>query len=135
MSAYATVEELEIRMRKTFGQDDVAYATSILDEIGSYLTQVVPIDESDAAQAQNLKYASLEMAAKAMQSAYASDIASTTTQAGVYSETITYAQPYANNNWSKLLQASGYARVLGVNGSIGFARPSFGRLEPDHERR
>ena len=35
MAAYATVEELEIRMRTTFSDSDKVYAASILDEIGA----------------------------------------------------------------------------------------------------
>lgn len=133
MTAYATVEELEVRMRTTFNEIDSAYAESILDEIGAYLTQVVQVDVADSTQMQNLKYASLSMASKVMERAYAADIASTTTQAGVYSETITYAQPYQTNNWWKLLKASGYAHALGISGNIGFARPSYGRLESSND--
>lgn len=131
MTAYATVEELETRMRAEFNQSDEAYAVAILDEIGAYLEQLVTVDEDDETQLSNLKYASLAMAARAMQTLAASDIASMTTTAGGYSETVTYAQPYATNNWWKLLKASGYASRLGVSNGIGFARPSYGRLEPD----
>lgn len=131
MTAYATVEELETRMRTEFNQSDAAYAVSILDEIGAYLEQLVDVDETDETQYLNLKYATLAMAARAMQTLAASDIASMTTTAGSYSETVTYAQPYATNNWWKLLKASGYASRLGVSNGIGFARPSYGRLEPN----
>ena len=131
MAAYATVEELEIRMRTTFSDSDKVYAASILDEIGAYLDQVVTLDGTDT-QAQNMCYASLSMAARAMQSVLVSDIASHTMAAGGYSETVTYAQPYHTNNWWKLLKASGYASWLGVSNGIGFARPSYGRLEPDN---
>ena len=130
MTAYATVEELEVRMRTTFSAADEAYAESVLDEVGAYLAQVVDVDPTDEVQAENLKYASLYMAMRAMQSALASDVSSMTTQAGSYSETVTYAQPYQTNNWWKLLRASGYAARLGVGKGIGFARPSYGRLEP-----
>lgn len=129
MAAYASIEELETRMRTTFNAQDGAYAVSILDEIGAYLEQVVTISDGDAVQAQNLKYASLSMAARAMQSVLASDVASHTMAAGGYSETVTFAQPYHTNNWWKLLKASGYASRLGVSNGIGFARPSYGRLE------
>lgn len=131
MAAYATVEELETRMRTTFSDSDKAYAASILDEIGAYLDQVV-IPDGTETQENNLMYASLSMAARAMQSVLASDVASHTMAAGGYSETITYAQPYHTNNWWKLLKASGYASRLGVSNGIGFARPSYGRLEPDN---
>lgn len=131
MAAYATVEELETRMRTTFSDSDKAYAASILDEIGAYLDQVVILDGTET-QENNLMYASLSMAARAMQSVLASDVASHTMAAGGYSETITYAQPYHTNNWWKLLKASGYASRLGVSNGIGFARPSYGRLEPDN---
>lgn len=130
MTAYATTEELAVRMRTTFSEEDEAYAESILEEIGEYLAQVVEIAAGDAVQAANLKYASLSMAARAMQSALASDVSSMTTQAGSYSETVTYAQPYATNNWWKLLKSSGYAARLGVGKCVGFAQPSYGRLEP-----
>lgn len=131
MTAYATVEELEVRMRTEFSEADEAYAESVLDEVGAYLEQLVDIDPTDATQAANLKYASLYMAARAMESAHASDIASTSFTAGPYTETTTYAKPYATNNWWKLLKASGYAARLGVSNGIGFARPSYGRLEAD----
>ena len=130
MTAYATTDDLAVRMRTTFSETDEAYAEAILDEIGAYLEQLVTVDPEDETQAANLKYASLSMAARAMQSALASDISSMTTQAGSYSETVTYAQPYATNNWWKLLKASGYASRLGITGGIGFAVPSYGRLEP-----
>ena len=133
MAAYATTAELAVKMRTTFDETDAAYAAMILDEIGAYLEQLVEVDETDTVQAANLKYASLSMAARAMESSHASDIASTTMQAGVYSETTTYAQPYATNNWWKLLKSSGYASRLGVSNGIGFARPSYGRLEPDDD--
>ena len=131
MTAYATVEELEVRMRTTFDTGDRAYAESILDEIGAYLDQVVTIDAADSMQEQNLKYASLSMASRAMQTVLASDVASHTMTAGGYSETVTYAQPYNTNNWWKLLKASGYAAPLGVSNKIGFAQPSYGRLDND----
>ena len=131
MAAYATVEELAIKMHTTFDEADEAYAVMMLDEIGAYLEQLVTVDATDTVQASNLKYASLSMAARAMDSSRASDIASTVMSAGVYSETVTYAQPYATNNWWKLLKASGYASRLGVSNGIGFAHPSFGILDGD----
>lgn len=133
MAAYATTAELAVKMRTTFDESDEAYAVMILDEIGAYLEQLVTVDATDTVQASNLKYASLSMAARAMESAHASDIASTTLTAGPYTETTTYAQPYATNNWWKLLKSSGYASRLGVSNGIGFARPSYGRLEVDDE--
>ena len=133
MAAYATTAELAVKMRTTFDTADTAYAAMILDEIGAYLEQLVEVDATDTVQAANLKYASLSMASRAMQSAYASDVSSTTVQAGSYSETISYAQPYTSNNWWKLLKASGYASRLGVSNGVGFARPSYGRLEPDND--
>ena len=54
-----------------------------------------------------------------------------TEQAGSYSQTIAYAQPYSTNNLWKLLKSSGYAGLLGVGQGVGFARPSYGRLEPE----
>ena len=129
MTAYATTDDLAVRMRTEFSEADEAYAEAILDEIGAYLGQLVEVDATDEVQAMNLHYASLYMASRAMQSLQASDISSMTTQAGSYSETVTYAQPYATNNWWKLLKASGYATRLGISGGIGFARPSYGRLE------
>ncbi len=133
MAAYATTEELAVKMRTTFDEAGEAYAAMTLDEIGAYLEQLVDVDPTDAVQAANMKYASLYMAARAMQSALASDVSSMTTQAGSYSETVTYAQPYQTSNWWKLLRASGYAARLGVGQGIGFARPSYGRLEPDDD--
>ena len=133
MTAYATTEELEVRMRTQFSQSDEDYAASILDEIGSYLEQLVEVDDADDVQAANLKYASLSMAARAMDSALASDVSSMTTQAGSYMQTVTYAKPYATNNWWKLLKSSGYAARLGVGNGIGFARPSYGRLEAEDD--
>ena len=133
MAAYATIEQLETRMRTTFSEDDRAYAASILDEIGAYLEQVVTVVDGDETQESNMMYASLSMAARAMQSVLTSDVASHTMAAGGYSETVTYAQPYHTNNWWKLLKASGYASRLGVSNGIGFARPSYGRLEPDND--
>ncbi len=129
MAAYATTAELAVKMRTTFSTADEAYASAILNEIGAYLEQVVTVDAEDDVQASNLKYASLSMAARAMQTALASDVSSTTTQAGSYSETVTYAQPYATWNWWKLLKSSGYATRLGLAAGIGFARPSYGVLD------
>ena len=128
MTAYATVAQLEIEMRTTFSETDAAYAESVLERIGAFLSQVVEVDGSDA-QADNLMYASLSMAGRIVGNRLASDVSSMTTQAGSYSETITYAQPYSTNNLMKLLKSSGYAGLLGVGG-IGVARPSYGRLEP-----
>ena len=133
MAAYATVSELEVKMRTTFSEADEAYAAMILDEIGAYLEQIVTVDPTDAVQADNLKYASLSMAARAMETALASDVASHSVSAGAYSETVQYARPYGTNNWWKLLKSSGYASRLGVSNGIGFARPSYGRLEVDDD--
>lgn len=131
MAAYATVDELAVKMRTAFNEADEEYAAMVLDEIGAYLDQLVEIDPTDETQASNLKYASLSMASRAMDSALASDVSSMTMQAGGYSETVSYARPYATNNWWKLLKASGYAARLGISNGIGFARPSYGRLEAD----
>ena len=130
MTTYATVAQLETEMRTTFNETDAAYAESVLERIGGYLAQVVDIDPDDEVQAENLMYASLSMASRIMGAKLASDVSSLTTQAGSYSETITYAQPYSTNNLWKLLKSSGYAGLLGVGQGIGFARPSYGRLEP-----
>lgn len=130
MTAYATTAQLETEMRTTFSETDAAYAESVLERIGGYLAQVVDIDPDDEVQAENLMYASLSMASRIMGAKLASDVSSLTTQAGSYSETITYAQPYSTNNLWKLLKSSGYAGLLGVGQGIGFARPSYGRLEP-----
>lgn len=130
MTAYATAAQLETEMRTTFNETDAAYAESVLERIGGYLAQVVDIDPDDEVQAENLMYASLSMASRIMGAKLASDVSSLTTQAGSYSETITYAQPYSTNNLWKLLKSSGYAGLLGVGQGIGFARPSYGRLEP-----
>ena len=129
MTAYATVAQLEVEMRTTFSTEDATYAQSVLDRIGAYLAQLVDVDPTDLVQADNLKYASLSMAHRIMDSAQASDVASMTTQAGSYSQTLTYAQPFATNNLWKLLKSSGYAGLLGVGNGLGFARPSYGRLE------
>lgn len=133
MTAYATVDELEIEMRTTFSTTDEAYATSVLARIGSYLAQLVDVDTSDAQQAENLKYASLYMARRIMERQQAADIAQQTIQAGSYSETQIFAQPYSTDRLWKLLIASGYAKLLGIGGGIGFARPSYGILEPDDD--
>lgn len=130
MTAYATVEQLEVEMRRTFNETDAAYAEFVLEKVGSYLSQVVDVDAGDSQQTENLMYASLSMASRIMGSALASDVSSMTTQAGSYSETITYAQPFSTNNLWKLLKSSGYAGLLGVGQGIGMARPSYGRLEP-----
>lgn len=132
MTAFATPQELAIKMRTTFSAADEAYAELVLGEIGDYLEQLVDVEESNTVQMKNLKYASLSMAARAMDAANASDVSSITTQAGAYSETVSYAKPYSTNNWWKLLKSSGYAGLLGMGG-IGVARPSYGKLEPDHE--
>ncbi len=135
MTAYATVEQLETRMRTTFSEADSAYAEEMLEEASAYLAQVVEVDPDDEAQASNLKYACLSMVARVMDSALASDVSSMTMQAGSYAETLTYARPYATNNWWKLLKSSGYASRLGIGGGIGVARPSYGVLEVDDEAR
>lgn len=127
MTAYATVAQLETEMRTTFSETDAAYAESVLERIGGYLAQVVDIDPEDDAQAENLMYASLYMARRIMERQQASDISSMTTTAGVYSETLTYAQPYGTDNLAKLLKASGYAGLLGTaTGYIGSIEPSIG---------
>lgn len=133
MTAYASVNELQVEMRTTFSEADEAYAKSVLERIGSFLEQKVAIDDSDEYQADNLKYASLSMASRIMSAANASDVSSATVQAGSYSQTLTYAQPFATNNLWKLLKSSGYAGLLGITGGIGFARPSYGRLEPSDD--
>jgi len=133
MTAYATVEQLEVEMRADFSEADAAYAESVLGRIGSYLAQKVDVRDGDAVQAENLMYASLYMARRIMESATASDVSSTTTMAGSYSQTVTYASPYSSNNLWKLLKSSGYAGLLGVGGGVGFARPSYGRLEADDD--
>ncbi|ACV22573.1 Uncharacterised protein [Slackia heliotrinireducens] len=117
--AYATLEELEVRMRTALAGADADYAEMLLDEASGYLAQLVAVDKEDAVQAANLRYACLSMVSRAMQSAQASDVASTTTSAGVYSQTVTYAAPYPTNNWWKLLRSSGYAERLGLDAGAG----------------
>lgn len=131
MAAYATTEELALRMRTTFSDEDEAYAASLLDEAGAYLEQLVTVDPEDEVQAANLKYASLSMCSRVM-SQLASDVSSMTTSAGSYSQTVTYAQPYSTVNWWKLLRSSGYAARLGIGQGIGFAVPSYGVMEADN---
>ena len=118
-------------MRTVFSDADAAYAASMLDECGAYLEQLVEVDATDEKQAANLKYASLSMVSRVMERGGDGDVSSQTISAGSYSQTISYAAPYRTMNWWKLLPTSGDPRPLGISGGIGFARPSYGRLEAD----
>ena len=131
MTAYATVEDLELEMRTTFGDADAAYAAAKLDECSAYLAQLVEIDPTDTTQAANLHYATLSMCSRVMARGNDGDVSSQTIQAGSFSQTVSYSAPYRTVNWWKLLKSSGYAGRLGVAGGIGFSRPSYGRLEAD----
>lgn len=131
--AYATIDDLEIVMRTTLNDTDAAYAEFLLDKVAAFLDQYVTVDDTDTVQASNLKYASLEMVRNVMESANVSDVSSMTQTAGSYSETFTYAAPYSTANMWKLLRKTGYASLLGIGTGIGFARPSYGVLEPEDD--
>lgn len=119
--AYATLEDLEAR-RGVLDPDDREKAAALLDDAAVILDGLVTIDGSEE-QETLLMIVSCNMVSRALSTAPdAYGVSSLSTTAGVYSESLQYANPSGDMYLTKLEK-----RLLGVTTSyIGYIRPIIG---------
>lgn len=123
--AYATVDDLIARWR-TLSDDESAVASVLLDDVAVLIDSYGEPSSADAAKA-----VSCSAVRRAMQ-ASATDVfgvSQASMTAGSYQQQWTYANPSGDLYLTKQEK-----RMLGLGcGKLGFARPSYGRLEPDDD--
>jgi hypothetical protein len=119
--AYATLEDLEAR-RGVLDPDDREKAAALLDDAAVILDGLVTIDGSEE-QETLLMIVSCNMVSRALSTTPdAYGVSSLSTTAGVYSESLQYANPSGDMYLTKLEK-----RLLGVTTSyIGYIRPIIG---------
>lgn len=119
--AYATLEDLEAR-RGVLDPDDREKAAALLDDAAVILDGLVTMDGSEE-QETLLMIVSCNMVSRALSATPdAFGVSSLSTTAGVYSESLQYANPSGDMYLTKLEK-----RLLGVTTSyIGYIRPIIG---------
>ena len=119
--AYATLEDLEAR-RGVLDLDEREKAAALLDDAAVILDGLVTIDGSEE-QETLLMIVSCNMVSRALSTTPdAYGVSSLSTTAGVYSESLQYANPSGDMYLTKLEK-----RLLGVTTSyIGYIRPIIG---------
>lgn len=130
--AYADVSDLEVRWR-TLTTDEQARAEALLDDASAMLDAYVTVDETDEKQAQLLKIVTCNMVERAMSTSAEDgvDLYGVTQQSMTavgFTRQLSYANPTGD-----LYITKAERKLLKIGGSIGFARPSYGRLEVDDE--
>ena len=124
--AYADASDLEVRWR-TLTTDEQERAEALLDDASAMLDAYVTVDETDEQQMKLLKIVVCNMVERAMSTG--GDIFGVTQQsmtAGPYAQTFNYANPTGD-----LYITKAEKKMLKIGGKIGFARPSYGKLEVD----
>lgn len=119
--AYATLEDLEAR-RGVLDPDEREKAAALLDDAAVILDGLVTVDGSEE-QEMLLMIVSCNMVSRALSATPdAFGVSSLSTTAGVYSESLQYANPSGDMYLTKLEK-----RLLGVTTSyIGYIRPIIG---------
>lgn len=119
--AYATLDDLEAR-RGVLTTDEREKAAALLDDAAVILDGLVTVDGSEE-QEMLLMIVSCNMVSRALSATPdAFGVSSLSTTAGVYSESLQYANPSGDMYLTKLEK-----RLLGVTTSyIGYIRPIIG---------
>lgn len=119
--AYATLDDLEAR-RGVLTTDEREKAAALLDDAAVILDGLVTVDGSEE-QETLLMIVSCNMVSRALSTTPdAYGVSSLSTTAGVYSESLQYANPSGDMYLTKLEK-----RLLGVTTSyIGYIRPIIG---------
>jgi hypothetical protein len=119
--AYATLEDLEAR-RGVLDPDEREKAAALLDDAAVILDGLVTVDGSEE-QETLLMIVSCNMVSRALSATPdAFGVSSLSTTAGVYSESLQYANPSGDMYLTKLEK-----RLLGITTSyIGYIRPIIG---------
>lgn len=126
--AFADVSDLESRWRELSTEEE-ARANVLLGDASAMLSALVDVDESDAQQADLLKVVCCNMVARSMAST-ANDMFGVSQQSMTavgFSQTRSYSNPSGDMYLTRYEK-----RLLGIGGKVGFARPSYGVLEPDN---
>jgi len=122
--SYATVEDLEARWRE-LSESEQAVAQVLLEDVAVLIDSYGEPSNPDAAMVVSCSAVRRAMQASATD-LYGVSQASMT--AGSYQQQWMYANPSGD-----LYLTKAERRMLGRGGSLGFARPSYGRLEPDDD--
>jgi phosphoglucomutase len=120
MARYAEVTDVAARFARELSADEQARAETLIESASVYIEALARTDDEAA-----LREVCVNLVVRAMgasEDTYGAT--SMTTAAGPYSETRTYSSPVGDFYLTRLDR-----RLLGMGGSIGFARPSYGRLE------
>ena len=121
--AYATIADLESRWR-TLTSDEQAVAMTLLDD-AAVLIDSMGTPSSDAAAL--IVSCDMVRRSMSMSQADAYGLSQASMTAGPYAQQWTYANPTG-----ELYLTRTDRKMLGfLGGSIGFARPAYGRLEPE----
>lgn len=128
--AYADVSDLEVRWR-TLDESETARAEALLDDASAMLDAYVTVDDTDEQQLKLLKIVVCNMVERAMSTASDDEVdLYGVTQQSMTAVGFTRQLSYANPT-GDLYITKAERKLLKIGGSIGFARPSYGRLEVD----
>lgn len=142
MEAFATVDDLALRWPREFTEQEVPIVeTALLDASGYIASEMhryrVPIDPDNEIQAINLKKVTCSVAKRSLMptldtggGGFAAPISKMSEQAGVFSASVTYANPMGDFYLTKAEKESlGIGRVL-----VGSVRAAMKDLEAEREK-
>lgn len=115
--AYADVEDIELRLQRTFSESETANVEALLDSASAVLNKLVKVVEGDSEQAELLKFVCTNMVCRAV-SANGMDVlgaSQASVTAGPYTQSFSFATPSGDMYLTKLEK-----RLLGItSGYIG----------------
>lgn len=115
--AYADVEDIELRLQRTFSESETANVEALLDSASAVLNKLVKVVEDDSEQAELLKFVCTNMVCRAV-SANGMDVlgaSQASVTAGPYTQSYSFATPSGDMYLTKLEK-----RLLGItSGYIG----------------
>lgn len=115
--AYADVEDIELRLQRTFSESETANVEALLDSASAVLNKLVKVVEGDSEQAELLKFVCTNMVCRAV-SANGMDVlgaSQASITAGAYTQSYSFATPSGDMYLTKLEK-----RLLGItSGYIG----------------
>ena len=115
--AYADVEDIELRLQRTFSESETANVEALLDSASAVLNKLVKVVEGDSEQAELLKFVCTNMVCRSV-SANGMDVlgaSQASVTAGPYTQSFSFATPSGDMYLTKLEK-----RLLGItSGYIG----------------
>lgn len=113
---YASVEDVEVRLNRTFGSGESAQCEALLEDATNMLDEMVDVDVSDQHQRALLRIACANMVTRSLAAAVSESVGvgEARYEMGPFAQTVNFANPSGD-----LYLTKNEKRMLGVGGSRG----------------